>query len=236
MVLFFLFSCSMDFKYPATRLSGPEVMGANGKGIDITGTSAHKADNVVDLKATPVKLGNKTTQTEALNFIGAIGISDRMDIECQLGKDTPFMLGGKFRILGEPKSKAGDGDYSLAARIAYGFIVSGKTVKAYDGEERKFTISSTASDYELVAGYRLTGELLIFAGYFYSSYGVGGEFSTGPDTVLNTEGNQHGYHLGVGFSTSKRIQFKIDCSRVRNNYEGHLKKDYHFGGALSVAY
>jgi hypothetical protein len=124
------------------------------------------------------------------------GINDSMDIYLDTQYGTP-LLRAKYQMLGDPASRARAGNLSLAIDGGIGFA-------PFDGLKG---LEQNAYDAALIGGYRITDNVLIYGGPFYSRYDY--KDANGPSTARV---ESSGSNIGIRFSFDKKRSIYLEKS------------------------
>lgn len=142
-------------------LESPEAGGKILSGrLDLGHRSVHQATVTPDYATSSIADGQPDLASFATyGALAEIGLSERLDLGVQWANDTVPRAGFKLQLLGEPRTRAKAGGYSLALRGGLGY-------SSQDGASTgaKFDLNATLADVGVIAGVRPWESLLLYTG------------------------------------------------------------------------
>lgn len=219
---------SLSVDLPVSRFELPETNGREAHRTQISAQleSSHKYEMTPDAGVRPPNFSRPTIDTEAaFGAHGSYGIADHFDLSLKtsLGR-SPWMLFGKYQILGENLENATEGNVSLALTGGVGYAQSTNKgdqngTFGAGGYNWEGQITTLATDAALIAGYRASDSVLFYASGFYSNYRMEAKINqSASDNGLSAGGEyrnaenayQRGANLGLALSVGTRGLLKLE--------------------------
>jgi hypothetical protein len=242
-LVFFSFAsgCAVNAKLPLTRHESPETQGKVDGSFHSEHFAAWQARNEVEftpdltLRSPSVTDPSVRTPNHRIMAQSALGIADRFDISLNL---PSLRLGLKYQILGEPRSRAEAGNFSLA-------VSGGGTIAKQEETKGSALLSSssqfvelkeTLADISLIAGYRISKEVLFYGGPFsvwdfvrlrYRSDAVAGERTS--NGTIRSLGFNLGLQAQFGATTFLRLEGAGSKTRLGRANVGRGSYGFTFG-------
>lgn len=174
---------SLTMQLPTSRLDSPEVLGAGSRRFEMgLGSSSHK--NVIftdDASKRPPDLSKPRIElNEPLSGHLGLGVFENFEVGVRTSVGpSPWRFIGKLQLLGDSREKAKSGNFSLALTGGIGFAVSnlrGDQNGRFGpgGHNWAASVRLFMTEAALIAGYRLTDELLVYAGGFHAHHTING--------------------------------------------------------------
>jgi len=235
LITFLLCGCnSLTIHLPVARFESPEAAGETWKKhLSVGGAGTHDVTVVQDASTRPPTIGTPSISqggNAPLRF--SLGFWERFELGLHYGiTNAPFMVSGKFQILGDPIVKAKGGNFSIAVTAAAGVESStnnGTQLGTFGpgGYPWNATANTQVQDYALIAGIRLTDNLLLYGGPFISKYNMTGNVhdnqsdngtSPAADYSINGSGQNTGGNLAIQLDTSNT--FSLTLEAVASNFQ-----------------
>lgn len=218
-LLFSLVACSSrSLHTPVSRMISPETQGEFGKGsvegrISTYGRDTAKFKNGAN--SAPLDPNGMAT---TLSAQGELGLLKRLDVYANPNfmLSAPNIYGLKYQILGQGRSEAKKGNFSLTVTGGYGVQHSGDNERdllfgSWSDQDNIKSVSHTTKHREvgLVSGYRWRDNLLHYVSGFYFHQDIKSKVTTNDNTVVDRKYNfiQHGmiattglvYYMQTGF-------------------------------------
>lgn len=230
-------SCASQVRVPSARFSTSETVGAQRLSLEGNYQGGYQINPVESYKTTNASTDTASLESSSLStFLLAFGAIPRLDGEFELNPFGQWMFYLKGQLFGEPETGAGAGNFSVAVRVGGGMHFNPEEVETQSGEVRKYSVGSTATDVELLFGYRVLGTVLLYAGAYSFDYEVSAQSLSGPSLDATVEGYQTGFHLGVGYIT-EQFKAKLNAAKVKNSLSGRDGKDgVHFGLSMGTVF
>jgi hypothetical protein len=224
----FLSGCAVAIKMPTSRLDSPETMGSAKRfKLEAAREATSETFLTTNLGLNAPDTFNPRMESASRLRVGVgAGVTDWLDLEFRL----PSRLHAKAQVLGNPRSSAEAGNFSLA--------FTGGIAAMYEKDDNSNTILSGSGrvslkelmlDTAAIAGIRFSKAIMMYGGPFivvdrfkgdYALNSTSGNFSG----VSKVKGANLGLELG-----NPTIQFKVEYSyalttlgfsRFSNNYWG----------------
>lgn len=219
-VLLLLSACnSLYVRVPQSRMDSPEVISSGGDANPnfhlLTGLTASRSIRVVsDASSRPPTYGTPESVPESeVHIRGGIDYK-RVEINLRSGvfaSAVPWGVQVKYQFIGDGQNTAKKSNFSLAATLMY---ASGESKISGDqngllgpgGYKWNAKATNTTTDYAIIAGYRVSDELLIYGGPFSAKYSMSGNIhddlsdngtSAAADYSLSASGAQSGFNLAA---------------------------------------
>lgn len=202
----FLPACAITAKLPLTRHESPETQGKPDGKMAAEMQGAYQSRNEVEFtddynrRAPSVTAPSVETPGHRIIGQGGLGLLDSLDVTLTLPQ---LRLGLKYQFLGEPRLRAEKGNFSLAVSAG---IATAKEKESSTGifstSTQSFELRETVMDGQLIAGYRISKEVLLYGGPFivfdkvrldYTS--TGGTTSSSSSGTIRSIGGNLGLHV-----------------------------------------
>ena len=206
----FAFSgCALTMNMHANRFQSPEVEGRLGEGyVDMGIGGSNELVQTSDQTQNPPNLTSPYFQRSDREYYlgGGIGLTDRLNVELRNPFSDTGILEAKYQFLGEPHNAAKEGNFSFSA--AGGVFYAAPSQSNADAFANVTATSSRniwTLDAALLAGYRFTEAVLLYASTSYTYNSYSGKIDQTVASVpksYNFSGTAHqiGFNLGFEFS------------------------------------
>lgn len=205
-------AAQIEQKMKTAILLSPESQGESRIAVGAGYQSAPMVTITDDVKRNPPDRSRTIIeQQERIMLHGAAGVTDWLDLHL----DPASWLNAKVQLIGEPFTRAAKGNISLS-------VLCSLWLENDKGESDRFTANnqpdvtyekkSVALRAGLLAGYRATDLLLLYAGVSHQRHRYHGTF----DIVSGTKGAFAGYstansaHLGFEVSLNKDFVIRLE--------------------------
>ncbi|GEM_PF-2532609 len=225
-------SCAVNMKMQGNRFESSEVYGKTAFRLKTayTGQSNTLLTNDYTLFAPSVQ-NPDVGPSHTVIVGGGMGIKDRFEV----GVDTNSVGKAKFQLLGDPKIRAGEGNFSLSIVGSLGYTSEDDSENAFfSNQGYKVHLESTTYGGQLVAGYRLDKLVNLYAGPFIERGDYTGSYEiTGVSrNDLNGHSLNKGAVIGVEFG-SPRVTGMIEGA-WNQTVSGSSKNSFWVGGAQII--
>ena len=222
-----LSSCAVTLNLPTSRFDSPEAKGEPGKfRLDMLALEGNESLILTqDYTAQGPNFDNPAIERAGLSYRAAVGFSvlERADIDLKFHWNSPLMLQAKYQILGEPKTRASEGNVSLSWSLAAGRSSDQRSGSSLFERTTAVLMSTryTVYDTGAILGYRISDATVAYGGPFYSYYSIEGERTLKPykgtSTVESFSGSPRvaGVNLGVEVGVGPSAVFMLEYSYVR---------------------
>lgn len=225
----------LPIKTPSPLLDSPEAVGISGR---LKGGAQYIYTAEAELSP-DVALQNPDADTASLNpvtqysFMGGFGLGRNIDLEMRI----PFRLHGKYQFVGDPRTEAQPGNFSMAVQLGLGVTTQDEKRDSLSGNS-SFSKNEFEVFFGITAGYRIDKNVLIFSGAHFVSNSVSGKFSA-PSRGITSQPYSAvlsgiGPNLGVELSAKAahlRAQVTADYVDV-----GNVHNTFIMGGAELVVH
>ena len=206
----FLYSCGSVQKLPMARFTTPETSGIGMTRVETGVVKAVRLQPSPDLRAASVSDEPVIEDSYAMFFKPAFGLADSMDVDMYFGPSQAMQFGLKFQLWGAPASSAGAGNFSVAFRVAYALYVAAEEINA--GEvystprlDRSLVVDSGYNTVELVTGYRVGANFLVFLGLFRDDGRYNLKFKEGVRNTIIHEMRTFGQNFALQFQSGNLL-------------------------------
>jgi hypothetical protein len=222
-------SCAINMKMQGNRFESSEVYGKTAFRIKTAYTGQSNTELTPDDTLYPPTTSNPDVGPNHTVIIGAgLGIKDRVEI----GVDTNWVGKAKFQLLGDPKIRATEGNFSLAVVGSLGFFSYDKSdTGLFSSQEYKVHFENTNYGGQLVAGYRVDRLVNLYAGPFVERGDYTGTYETVGVSKTDFKGSalNRGGVIGIEIG-SPRCTGIIEAA-WNHTTSGQSKNSFWVGGA-----
>lgn len=192
------------------RFTTPESSGIGMTRVETGVVKTVRLQPSPDLRAASVSDEPVIGDSYAMFFKPAFGLGESVDIDMYFGPSQALQTGLKFQLWGAPARSAGAGNFSVAFRVAYALYVAAEEINA--GEtfsnprlDRSLVVDSGYNTLELVTGYRIGANFLVFLGIFRDDGRYNLKFQEGVRDVITHEMKTFGQNFGLQFQSGNLL-------------------------------
>jgi hypothetical protein len=235
-ILLILSSCgsTIGVRSPLNSFISPEAAGETFKG-EVNGFLSIASKNNIELDDSSgtikktVSQDNEVEDTIGLN--GTMGIIERLDVVViSPGSKTPTLLGLKYQVIGQGRTKAVKGNHSLSIVALLGNQES--TQENDDAvefvatdEEATGDMQIESTDIRLIYGYRFENRKMVYGGLSSVKINYDVELSSDNLAFDNREisgaASAIGAHLGMAFYAKEAFNLKVEAAGQKIKWDDH---------------
>lgn len=234
--------CSIATRIPANRFDSPETVGKRWSG-DFGGGFEGGNEYVItdDDTATPPNFSNPYFETSTWDgFLnGNLGILSCLDVGVKIRTNSTTLGQVKYQILGEPRSAAKEGNFSLAVSAAGG----GSTQSGSDTSigsnptTANNSMNESAVDLATVMGYRMSDRALLYWSFSWTRQTYSGTLTQtgggGQTYYYSGQLRQLGFNVGAEFDDANFIsRLELATARTTAVGGGPTYTDVYGGGEV----
>ena len=213
---------SMRMDLPASRLVTSETNGHDDHRfrMQAEAEAIHNYEFTPDASARPPTFTQPMAEKYgAAGLSASYGVAEPVDISLKtLAGPAPWVLTAKYQFVGPSHAKAQVGDFSVSGTFGFGYGLSSREgdqngLFGPGGYNWKSTVTTTLTDYAVIAGFRTADTVLLYTGAFYTNYDLQGKIdqsasSNGLSPAATYTELVKGYQRGISFG----IQFDVGTS------------------------